>query len=754
MMMNRILSFFAGVLLLFAGHSLAQEEKASVQLLDTTTKIPIVGAHYHYKSQQGVSDAQGVIRLKYTDTDTLFLSHISYGTWALTAEQVRHAFRAAVIYKEQEVLSFQPITVFAMRSKMTEVEELSLNVQDKLSHDAGAVLNQIPMISSIRKSGSYGFDPVLRGFKFDQINLVIDGVQTSSAACPNRMDPPASQVAPNMMEQIEIFKGPHSFRYGTSFGGTINFKSVPTRFSQGHTVYSRLSSSTESNGGIYRTEGVLGMQSANYDFGLFGSLSKGSDYEDGEAISIPSAFQRASIGMNLGWRLSEKQQLSLSVTYNNAKDTDFAALPMDLRSDKTWLLSAKHTLSVNRKHLKSWDTVLFATRVNHLMDNLGKNLVPRMVDAETDANTFNYGGRSEGIWAFEQGRLYTGLDLRIERANGERTRAFLMGPMAGKTVYDDVWNDGQVARASVFGEYHHSFTAFRLILSGRLEYNHASANDVNDKFLSNNPETSKTQINPNISIGGLKDFSNGLSAGVWLGRAQRSGSITERYINSYPVGVDPYDMLGNPALNPEINNQIDLTLGYKSAGMSLDIGVFASFLQDYISSEIDPNLIPIMPSSPGVRRYLNIKDALMRGFEITWAQRLFTGHKQSLSVAYTYGQDRVRNEPLPEIAALDVRYALSGSYLDTKLRPTIAFRHVLKQERISTAFGETKTPSFSVVDFAITYQVLRNLGATAGVKNLFDEAYYEHLNRPLAGQSRAIFAPGRNIYLSLFVDMM
>ncbi|MEZ5022434.1 MAG: TonB-dependent receptor plug domain-containing protein [Chitinophagales bacterium] len=70
-------------------------------------------------------------------------------------------------------------------------------------------------------------DPVLRGFKYDQLNIVMDGVQSATAACPNSRIPPTSQMAPNMLDRIEILKGPHALRYGSGFGGTINFISNP-----------------------------------------------------------------------------------------------------------------------------------------------------------------------------------------------------------------------------------------------------------------------------------------------------------------------------------------------------------------------------------------------------------------------------------------------------------------------------------------------------------------------------------------------
>jgi len=38
---------------------------------------------------------------------------------------------------------------------------------------------------------------------------------------------------------------------------------------------------------------------------------------------------------------------------------------------------------------------------------------------------------------------------------------------------------------------------------------------------------------------------------------------------------------------------------------------------------------------------------------------------------------------------------------------------------------------------------------SAGVNNLLDEAYYEHLNRSVRGANAPILARGRNFYASL-----
>jgi iron complex outermembrane receptor protein len=232
-----------------------------------------------------------------------------------------------------------------------------------------------------------------------------------------------------------------------------------------------------------------------------------------------------------------------------------------------------------------------------------------------------------------------------------------------------------------------------------------------------------------------------------LGRAQRSGSLTERFINYFPVGQDPFELIGNPKLDPEVNNQVDLTFNWKTDETNVNVDLFASYLQDFISSVIDTSLSPRLPMSPGVRRFINIDQAFKTGLEVEWTQKLWIGLQSQIGLAYTYAQDLERDEPLPEIPPLDFRFVLRGSYLKDKLRPEFSLRHVLQQSRISTEFGEMATPAFTLLDIQMAYAFSEKIRISAGVNNLLDENYFEHLNRSVRGSNEPIFAPGRNFFV-------
>ncbi len=743
------------ICLLFCLNTNLSAQQERIQLKDAKNGLPIISAAFQYGDQSGLSNDQGWISFQFREQENMLLTHLSYGKWELSPVQIQAAIQSGFISRQEQILDLYPVTVIALHSEQEDLQNIKLNYQDKMAHDAGAILNQSPSISSIRKSANYGFDPVLRGFKYDQLNIVLDGGQSAVAACPNRMDPPSSQMAPNMLERVEILKGPHALRYGNGFGGTINFVSTASRFSEHSGIYGRLSGRYGTNGNLGRSEGLLGFSGRHYDLGLFGSLSRGDDYRDGSGNTVPADFLRGSFGSKLGLKLSDQQQLSLGATYNFARDADFAALAMDLRDDDTWLFNLNHRLEFGYGKLQSWNTALYGTFVDHLMDNRLKPLDPRMMNAETAARTRTYGGRTEGKWQFAKTQLYLGGDLKVEEAEGSRVRTFLMGPNNGKVLTDNAWQHGRISKISLFSEYRIIQDRMQWVLSGRLELNQAKVLDVDDAFASVYPTTTVEQINPSLSIGGVRTFSNAFSLGLWLGRAQRSGSLTERYINYFAVGQDPYEMLGNPQLNPEVNHQVDLNFSWKKERTNLQLDVFTAFLTNNISSVIDPDLNPVLPNSPGVRRFINIDRAFKAGFEIGWKQELFAGLQHQLSLAYTYGQDLEREEPLPEIAPLDFRYRLIGSYLKDRLRPEVSFRQVLGQERISTEFGESSTPSFTLLDASIAYQMNKRINFSLGGQNLFDVNYYEHLNRSVRGMAqRPIYAPGRNFFLAMNVSFM
>jgi len=725
----------------------------SIRLQNKRTGHIIANAHFLYHNQKGISSEEGLISIKPIADASLQLSHINYGKIEIDNKVLLAAFKTGVLNLSESYISLMPATVIARSNGKTDSHVVKVNNSDKLSHDAGDFLSQNTFIGGIRKSGSYGFDPVLRGFKYDQLNIVMDNGLSATAACPNRMDPPASQIPLAMVDQVEIIRGPHSLRFGNAFGGTIHFKSLPASFTDTTKMYGRASGSYESNGEIKRTEALAGIKGRFYNVNLLAAYNEGSDYKDGDGNKIPSSFNRRNIGLSSVFKLSNQQSLKLAANNNYAEDVDFPALNMDLREDDTWLMNVQHKINFKNASLSSLSTSLYGSFVDHTMDNLGKDLNPRKVNAITKAKTKNYGMRSEAGFEFTKASLFAGFDFKSEGAEGNRSREMLLGPMAGKTIWDNIWQDSRIRKYGLFTESHFSWERVYFVASTRLEFNQAESRDKATKFVDTNMDDPSDKLNISLSLGATYDISKDVSMGLWFGRAERSGSLTERFINYLPVDRDPYERIGNTKLKSEVNYQLDYNFTWKRENSELSVNLFSSYLRDYVSSKIREDLTPLMATAPGVKQYVNIDKAIMRGFELSWYQKLCPVVYHKANVAYTYGKNKDRNQPLAEIPPLDLRYALGGHFFKEKFHTEFMLRHVIKQNRISSDFGETPSPAFSLLDFKASYSISDKMQVIAGVRNMFDEAYYEHLNRSVKGSQQSINAPGRSFYLTLSVGL-
>ncbi|MCT4602550.1 MAG: TonB-dependent receptor [Marinifilum sp.] len=734
-------------LLIVISVSLHAQNSIEFKVLDENSRLPVTEVSYQYGKTQGISNNQGIFHISIQSGQSLLLSHAAYEAVEIYPDSLLDNNLSLTIFLKPKNIQLYPVSIIAVHQNASQ--KLGLNQQDHLHHDGGAILAQQTGINGIQKSGSYGFDPVIRGFKYEQLNIVMNGLQSAIAACPNRMDPPSSQMAPNMSERIEIYKGPYALRFGTGLGATVNFVGSVAQYSSQTDVYGRLSGAWESNGSIYRSEALLGLKGKSYNWGLYGAWSEGDDYEDGDNQKVNSEFQRSSIGSHLNLKLSAKHQFGISLHHNEANDTEFPALPMDLRNDDTWMTKASHLYLANSKHLQKIETSMSGTWVDHEMDNLSKLLEPRKVNATTKATTTNYAIRSEASWLFNQNRMYTGIDFKREAADGTRYREFLMGPKTGQTVKDNVWQDSYITKTGLFGEYHINKTKWIMILAARLDFNHAEAKDISQQAQEVNGSSTHDQINPSVSFGINRSLSPSTNMGIWLGRAQRSGSLTERFINSFPVGKDSYEMIGNPQLHPEINNQMDLRLQVKKKIYQLNFDVFAAYINNYISSQINPDLSPAMPTSPGVRQFSNLDKALQYGFEATWQQKLSSYLNHECSMAFTYGKDLDDDKPLPEIAPMDIRYKLHLNLFNQRFKTTLDLRQVMEQNRVSSSFGETRTDHFFLANIFMHLKVNTSLSCRMGLYNVFDETYHEHLSRLVKTSGQPINAPGRNLSLSV-----
>lgn len=647
-------------------------------------------------------------------------------------------------FNDSTAETLSPVSVYALKGKPTH-RSLKLTHADWVKHDAGEVLLQIPGFSSIRKSGDFGFDPVFRGFKWEQVSILNDGGLTAHAACPNRMDPPSSQVMINQVEKIEVIKGPHNFRFGPATGAVVNFKTADPVFSSQKEIFGRINIGGESNGNIFRTEGQLGMRGKNIQVSLAGSYSNGQDYRDGSGTIIPAVFNRGAINLNAAYQVKQNQLASVNITRNFARNTSFPTLMMDLLSDDTWMIQGKYQVKSANRWYSQWNTQVFTSFVDHQMGN-GLRPASATMLSHVFSNTQTSGGRTEFQIKRNNQTIYLGADLKYEYANGNRTRTMITGMMAGKTFTDTLWQKASLLHTGFFGHFDKTIGKYEFTLSSRIDLVHAKPRAVSAKYAGTNTDLETVDLNPSISAGINRIFSRSFQAGLWLGRGVRSASITEKFINFLPVGLDAYEVVGNAQLRPEVNTQLDLILAYKNQYTSVQLTLFTSSVQNFISSVVDPTLKPVVSTAPGVRKFINISTARLSGFEFHWNQQAGNRIRNEFTATYTQGQNRELDQPLPEINPFEIRNKLQAELYKNRITGYISLRHSFEQNRVSAAFSEKTTAAFTVTDLGLNIKPAAKLQFTLAVQNLFNITYKEHLSRYISS-TLPLNSPGRNLVI-------
>jgi iron complex outermembrane receptor protein len=236
-----------------------------------------------------------------------------------------------------------------------------------------------------------------------------------------------------------------------------------------------------------------------------------------------------------------------------------------------------------------------------------------------------------------------------------------------------------------------------------------------------------------------------------IGHSQRFPDYWELIQTSVSVNLQNINAFNN--LKPEKSSQIDAGIQVKSGNADFWLSAYGGIVKDYILF----NYSTIMMSS--VKIVQNV-DAQIYGAETGLSYVFIKVLRAEASLAYSHGQNTTDNKPLPQIPPLETRFGLS--YENKKLAAGILWRAAAKQNRIAKDQGNVvgkdfaDGKAFNVFSANVAFNVNDYLKISAGIDNIFDETYYEHLN--LAGNAgwgfsanERIYEPGRNLWVKVNV---
>ena len=466
--------------------------------------------------------------------------------------------------------------------------------------------------------------------------------------------------------------------------------------------------------------------------------------------------------MLLGWTPNEDTLIELSGGRGDGQ-ARYAGRGMDGSQFLRESLGLKVRLDNLGEVLRSVEGRLYYNYADHVMDNFslrtpsGTGMMAGPMASNVDRRTL--GARLVGTWVWSDVELKAGADAQ-RNEHRKRASSYDMSTRQYHDYDQQPWSrDAAFVQYGAFAELTWSATEAERWIAGARVDRHA-VEDFRQTLgsgmtLRDNPTADATRRQTLPS--GFVRFEQDLRSlpATWyvgLGHTQRFPDYWELFSASAgPVGfVQPME-----SLKPEKTTQLDIGLNYQDEALEAWVSAYAGQVRDYILFEYSAGMMPGHTRSQA----RNI-DATIAGGELGASYRLNEHWKTEASLAYAWGQNRTDDRALGQIPPLEARLGLS--YERQAWRAAALWRVVDGQGRIAlgqgNVVGKDLAPSsgFGVLSLNAAYRFNEQFKLSAGIDNLLDKTYSEHLN--LAGNAGFGFAaddpqgfnqPGRTLWTKL-----
>lgn len=795
--MRFLISF--SLILILSGYIFPQNNSITGTVSDKTTAQPLSDVSISVPSLNSntVSDNSGTYTLQNLPAGelTVRFSRIGYRTEEIkinitSGSQTLNVMLTAapVTLNEVSVVSAKfpsnvrevPLPLEIMTEK--DIERLpSVSISEMLRNKPGLMLV---------RDGIWGTTVNIRGLSRSSIVTLIDGNRIETAT-----DHAAglSLIDVNNIKQIEVIKGAASSLYGTgALGGVVNIISksggFTDKFSYGGSLtsgYNTVNKGTSSNLS-------LNASSSFWYARVSGSLRNASSATTPLGILPNSQFHDNSISADLGVMPFNNHEIKIAYQRVYATDVGIpggntlfpSAAKVTYPTEERNLFSTEYNIKNISDVLVKLSAKYFYQFIYRDVENIPYT-VTRVLNSggqltkETNvlkitptASHYTNGAQLQGDLSLsENNLLIAGVDAWQRQINSNRERYIKIvdylpvSKTTNQVVGEKPLPEAAFRSIGFFAQDEIGIikNRLKLVLGGRYDLIHTSnkeagnpsytiVNGVRNDNPSNKVINWKASEADNRSWSGNADvlytILNGLDLNVNLARSFRSPSLEERYKF---IDQGTIVLLGDPQLKPEQGLYTDAGIRLYNENMNITANVFLNNLSDMVVDKAATYYDPVQAKNRPARVTVNVGKARLYGMDLGAEYSFMPAWSCYLTASVMNGRDVENNVYLPLMPPANGRLGLK---LPIFTYGSADISSTLFAAQKNTAPGEFTTPGYAVFDvylysepFAIGS--IADLRASAGVENLTDKAYRNHL---ASNRGQVTVEPGRNFFVKLFIS--
>lgn len=605
--------------------------------------------------------------------------------------------------------------------------------------DSAAILQALPG-ANINSNGPITGIAQYRGLFGDRVAVTMEN-ETVLSGGPNAMDTPLSYAPPLLVKSIELSTGIASVVSSQeSMGGLIEAKLDRGNFTDTREatisgdVATRYSSVDDGSNSAAKVVAA----NDKHKLAILASIDEGNDAETGDGKTLRNtSYRRERYDLSYGWQ-NTTSEAEVSLGKLETSNTGTPALPMDIIDIDTDMANFNGMAQYKGATIR---TRLGYRHVYHLMDNFSLR-----------ANNNNISYRANK--AIGQ-QLTWGASIELPIGDDFLT----VGIDSADTLHDAVITNPNMAmfRVQNFADAERDIYGFftewkgsrgNWKLEAGVRYNHVAMNSDEvfangmmammqmqaNQLASNFNNASRDQNFDNIDIvlKATRSLNANTDFNIGLGRKNRAPSYQELYLwlplQSTGGLADGRTYIGNLDLDSETNHEMTFGLDWSADTFYANGQIFFRKVDDFIqgtpSTNMTANMLSTMMSGQNPLQFTNI-DAELYGLDGRYGMALNDNWRLDGVLSYVRGKDKDGNDNLYRVAPLNNRLTLT--WQQDKLNVSLESVIYASQSKTASYNAEEKSSGYGLFNVYSQYQVSSDLQVNAGIENLLDKDYVDHL---------------------------